>query len=248
MKQPSGWIELPPITPGIKPNRLLVFLPGESSAECFTPVALAWQLKFPSAVCIILQPPHKASLWWEKHSSRRQAAPNCAMAVARQIRAQQRELGLIASQTTVIGFAQGATIALELARSSTATQVSDQPRSSDQMRSATPIENWQSKENDQSQVCSIVVAYAAQLARPLLADERVPCSVHLIHGDLDHRVPAIYGHQAYRSLKAAGADVTWDLIADSAHTIGQDGIIVGTMRAMQRIFRGRSKGRVPTLH
>lgn len=242
MKQPSGWIELPPITEGIKPNRLLVFLPGESSAELFTPVALAWQLKFPSAVCIILQPPHKASLWWEKHSSRRDAAPSCAKAVARQIRAQQRELGLIASQTTVIGFAQGATIALELARSSRAAELSDEHPS------ATEALHKHPTAIPQAQVCSIVVAYAAQLARPLLADERVPCSVHLIHGDLDHRVPAIYGHQAYKSLKAAGADVTWDLIADTAHTIGQDAIIVGTMRAMQRIFRGRSKGRAPTLH
>jgi len=242
MKQPSGWIELPPITEGIKPNRLLVFLPGESSAELFTPVALAWQLKFPSAVCIILQPPHKASLWWEKHSSRRDAAPACAKAVARQIRAQQRELGLIASQTTVIGFAQGATIALELARSSRAAELSDEHPS------ATEALHKHPTAIPQAQVCSIVVAYAAQLARPLLADERVPCSVHLIHGDLDHRVPAIYGYQAYKSLKAAGADVTWDLIADTAHTIGQDAIIVGTMRAMQRIFRGRSKGRAPTLH
>ncbi|MFM7503656.1 MAG: hypothetical protein ACKO4P_09915 [Betaproteobacteria bacterium] len=242
MKQPSGWIELPPITEGIKPNRLLVFLPGESSAELFTPVALAWQLKFPSAVCIILQPPHKASLWWEKHSSRRDAAPACAKEVARQIRAQQRDLGLIASQTTVIGFAQGATIALELARSSRAAELSDEHPS------ATEALHKHPTAIPQAQVCSIVVAYAAQLARPLLADERVPCSVHLIHGDLDHRVSAIYGHQAYRSLKAAGADVTWDLIADTAHTIGRDAIIVGTMRAMQRIFRGRSKGRAPTLH
>jgi len=242
MKQPSVWIELPPITEGIKPNRLLVFLPGESSAELFTPVALAWQLKFPSAVCIILQPPHKASLWWEKHSSRRDAAPACAKAVARQIRAQPRELGLIASQTTVIGFAQGATIALELARSSRAAELSDEHPS------ATEALHKHPTAIPQAQVCSIVVAYAAQLARPLLADERVPCSVHLIHGDLDHRVPAIYGHQAYRSLKAAGADVTWDLIADTAHTIGHDAIIVGTMRAMQRIFRGRNKGRAPTLH
>lgn len=244
MKQPSGWIELPPMTPGIKPNRLLVFLPGESSAELFTPVALAWQLKFPSAVCIIFQPPHKASLWWEKHSSRRDAAPACAKVVARQIRGQQHELGLIASQTTVIGFAQGATIALELARSATAAELSDERPSARQAGHTKQAVH----KHPAAQLCSIVVAYAAQLARPLLADERVPCSVHLIHGDLDHRVPAIYGHQAYKSLKAAGADVTWDLIADTAHTIGQDAIIVGTMRAMQRIFRGRSKGRAPTLH
>ncbi|MEY3184068.1 MAG: Phospholipase/Carboxylesterase [Pseudomonadota bacterium] len=142
----------------------------------------------------------------------------------------------------MIGFAQGATIALELARSSRAAELSDEHPS------ATEALHKHPTAIPQAQVCSIVVAYAAQLARPLLADERVPCSVHLIHGDLDHRVPAIYGHQAYKSLKAAGADVTWDLIADTAHTIGQDAIIVGTMRAMQRIFRGRSKGRAPTLH
>jgi predicted esterase len=176
-----------------------------------------------------VQPPLGDASWWERHRSRRDAAASCARLVARQIQDQQRLLGLLASQTTVIGFAQGATVALELVRRST-------------------LEEAHEDSGPSTSLCSVVVAYAAQLARPLLAHERVDGSVHLIHGDLDHRVPAIYGHQAYRSLKAAGADVTWDLLADATHTIGQDGVIVGTMRALHSIFRGRSKGRVTTLH
>ena len=230
MKNSTAWIELPPINQKHAPSRLLVFLPGDqSSAESFAPVAIAWQLKFPSALCMILQPPLGDGLWWEKHRSRRDAAASCARLVALQVQDQQRLLGLLASQTALIGFAQGATVALELIRRSTRGQAHQDEAS------VLPL-------------CSIVVAYAAQLARPLLAHEHVDCSVHLIHGDLDHRVPAIYGQQAYRSLKAAGADVTWDLLADATHTIGQDGVIVGTMRALHSIFRGRSKGRVTTLH
>ncbi|MBM3339400.1 MAG: hypothetical protein FJY62_05355, partial [Betaproteobacteria bacterium] len=129
----------------------------------------------------------------------------------------------------LIGFSQGGTVALELARRTRPEPDAD----------ATGLD---------LPVCSIVVAYAAQLARPLSAHESVVCSVHLIHGDLDHRVPSIYGQQAYKSLKAAGADVTLDLLADSTHTIEQHGVIVGTMRAMQSIFRGRRKGQVPTQH
>lgn len=229
MDRSTQWLELPPITQGIKPNRLLIFLPGESSAELFTPVAIAWQLKFPSAICIILQPPLRNSLWWGKGHSRRDAAPACAREVARNVQHHQQAFGLLASQTALIGFSQGGTVALELARRTRPELDAD----------GTGLD---------LPVCSIVVAYAAQLARPLSAHESVVCSVHLIHGDLDHRVPSIYGQQAYKSLKAAGADVTLDLLADSTHTIGQDGVIVGTMRAMQSIFRGRRKGQVPTLH
>lgn len=229
----KDWIELAPIHAPESPKRLLVFLPGsQTSAESFAPVALAWQLKFPSALCMILQPPLKAGLWWERHRHRRQAAPACAAEVTKMIRCRQQQLALEASQTTVVAFAQGATVALELARRSK-TGAFDQDAQS---------------QTYQRPVCSIVVAYAAQLAKPLLADECISCSIHLIHGDLDHQVPASYGLQAYRSLKAAGAEVTWDLLADSIHTIGQDAVIVGTMRAMQSIFRGRSKGVIPTLH
>ena len=241
----NDWIELPPIQSQVCPKRLLVFLPGgQSSADSFAPVAVAWQLKFPSASCMIMQPPVRSALWWESHQHRRHAAPACAVEVSKLIRHRQDQLMLDASQTIVVAFAQGATVAIELARRTKHELVH---RGESNCHDKSLHQDLQDAINSKP-VCSMVVAYAAQLARPLLAHEYLSCSIHLIHGDLDHQVPSSYGFQAFRSLKAAGAEVTWDLLADAVHTIGQDAVIVGTMRAMQSIFRGRRKGVAPTLH
>jgi len=224
-----SWIELPPIVERHQPNRLLVFLPGDGAcAQSFSPVAIAWQLKFPGALGVILQPPLPGNAWWPSGNEVRSGARSAGRGVAQQIRSLQALWHLLPSQTAVIAFAQGATLALELARASG----SRAGRESGAERA----------------ICALVVAYAARLAGPILAHESVSCTVHLVHGDLDHRVPYVFGQQAYRSLKAAGADVTWDLLADAAHTIGQEGVIVGTSRAMQSIFRGRSRQAPPTLH
>jgi predicted esterase len=217
-----SWIELPPIAEWHQPSRLLVFLPGDGAcAESFSPVAIAWQLKFPGALGVILQPPLRGNAWWPSSNEARFGARSASRGVAQQIRSLQALWGLLPSQTAVVAFAQGAILALELARAS-GSRTGREPGA-------------------EPGTCAFVVAYAARLAGPILAHESITCTVHLIHGDLDHRVPYIFGHQAYRSLKAAGADVTWDLLADAAHTIGQEGVIVGTARAMQSIFKGRSR-------
>ena len=39
--------------------------------------------------------------------------------------------------------------------------------------------------------------------------------------------------------------MTLDINADGAHTIGQEGVILGTTRVLQTIFRGRQR---PTRH
>lgn len=224
-----SWIELPPIAKRHQPNRLLVFLPGDGAcAESFSPVAIAWQLKFPGALGVILQPPLRGNAWWPSNSETRSGARNAARAVAQQIRSLQSLWHLLPSQTAVIAFAQGAMLALELARA--------------------PGSGAEGGPGAETRTSALVVAYAARLAGPILVHESISCTIHLIHGDLDHRVPYVFGQQAYRSLKAAGADVTWDLLADAAHTIGQEGVIVGTTRAMQSIFRGRSRQAPPTLH
>ncbi|MBN9426380.1 MAG: alpha/beta fold hydrolase [Burkholderiales bacterium] len=118
------WLELPPISPSA-PGRLLVFLHGAGSTpEVFAPVAIAWQLKFPGATAVILNAPHESSTaqgrdWFDPSGISTDRAPRVQQAsdeVAQQLATLRRDTGLTAQQTVVIGFSQGATVALELAR------------------------------------------------------------------------------------------------------------------------------------
>ena len=212
------WLELPPQSPRA-PRRLLVFLHGAgSSAEAFAPIALAWQLKFPGATAAILEALRAGSLdrgrdWFDSRGVSADRQPRiedaCAV-VAQRLEALQRTTGIDGSRTIVVGFSQGATVALELARSHAA-------------------------------LASIVVSYAGQLARPIAPDERVAPTIHLLHGEFDSLVPAVHAERAYRGLSAAGADVTLDIAADEAHSIGQAMVNLGTTRVLQTLFRGRTR-------
>jgi len=217
------WLELPPISANA-PRRLLVFLHGAgSSPETFAPVAIAWQLKFPGATAVLLQGLRRFGTvadWFDP--SRRDARGALRLdevvgTVGERIAGLQSTLGIGPAETVAIGFGQGATLALELARA-------------------------------RPGVASIVVAYAARLARPLDGDERVDATVHLIHGEFDSVVPAVHAGRAYRGLRALGTDVTLDIVEDEAHTIGQEMVNLGTTRVMQTVFRGRARARRPTLH
>lgn len=120
------WLELPPIST-TAPSRLLVFLHGAgSSPEAFAAIAIAWQLKFPGAHAIILQGQPVAepagSAWYEwfdanaSAEQRRDLAQASAAEVARRIRHLQNTLEIGAERTILIGFSQGATVALEVCR------------------------------------------------------------------------------------------------------------------------------------
>jgi phospholipase/carboxylesterase len=116
------WLELPPISGGV-PKRLLVFLHGAGSTpEAFAPVAIAWQLKFPGATAAVMQGLRslgEGADWFDTHDrdERGQARIDEARdAVAARITRLQRTLGLDAARTVLVGFGQGATLALELAR------------------------------------------------------------------------------------------------------------------------------------
>jgi phospholipase/carboxylesterase len=217
------WLELPPIS-GTAPRRLLVFLHGGgSSPETFAPIAVAWQLKFPGATAVLLQGLDQRSqgAYWfdpvEQHDARREQVATAAAQVATRIDTLQQTLGLAGTDTVLIGFSQGATVALEVARA-------------------------------RPEQASIVVAYAGRLSRPIRPNEQVASTVHLIHGEFDSIVPAVHSTRAYSGLRAAGADVTLDIVADEAHTIGQELVSLGTTRVMQTLFRGRSPARRPTMH
>jgi phospholipase/carboxylesterase len=119
------WLELPPIS-ATAPNRLIVFLHGAgSSAERFAPIAIAWMLKFPSATGAILHALKPASVgsggdWFDGLGAGDALAPRVILAgqqLAHRIEALQRTAGVGPESTVVVGFSQGATLALELARS-----------------------------------------------------------------------------------------------------------------------------------
>ena len=212
------WLELPPHSTQA-PRRLLVFLHGAgSSVEAFAPIALAWQLKFPGATAAILEALRAGSLsqgkdWFDARGVPSERQPRIADAcavVAGRLEAVQRATGIDGARTVVVGFSQGATIALELARSHAA-------------------------------LASIVVSYAGQLARPITDGERIAATIHLLHGEFDSLVPAVHAQRAWRGLSAAGADVTLDIAADQAHSIGQEMVNLGTARVLQTLFRGRSR-------
>lgn len=118
------WIELAPYN-GRKPERLLVFLHGAGSTpETFTPLALAWQFKFTSAAAIVLQGLQPGSTghgfdWFSMSTDRdlrTRDACDAAVEVSRRIEQAQHNMGLDADRTTVVGFSQGANLALEIAR------------------------------------------------------------------------------------------------------------------------------------
>ncbi len=116
------WLELPPISASA-PRRLMVFLHGAgSSPETFAPVAIAWQLKFPGATAVLLQGLRRLAQGadWFDGAARDARGPagvdGATREVADRIEGLQRQLGLDGSDTVLVGFGQGATMVLELAR------------------------------------------------------------------------------------------------------------------------------------
>jgi phospholipase/carboxylesterase len=118
------WLELPAMSPSA-PARLLVFLHGAGSRpEAFAPVAIAWQLKFPGATVAILQAPRPGAGgygfdWYDSEGTpaeRLARADDAARDVVSRVRALQQHCGLDAARTVLIGFSQGATVALQALR------------------------------------------------------------------------------------------------------------------------------------
>lgn len=107
------------------PHRLLVFLHGAgSSPEAFAPVAIAWQLKFPGATAAILEAFRPGSLrqgkdWFDGSGvafERIARIDHACDELERRLAEVQRSTGVRPESTIVVGFSQGATMALALAR------------------------------------------------------------------------------------------------------------------------------------
>jgi phospholipase/carboxylesterase len=215
MRDDEVWIELPPINPAAR-RRLIVFLHGRgSSAQQFAPVGIAWQLKFPGAVGVLMNARRaaggRARKWFAQRplEGRAERIDAAVEEFRTRLALVQAEQDIGPEATMLVGFGQGATVALEAIRG--------------QARAP----------------ASIVVAYAARLARPVRPGERVDAAIHLVHGTHDSLVPLAHARQARRGLAAAGARVTLDILADGVHSIDQEMVNLGTLRAMQTVFRGR---------
>ncbi len=118
------WLELPPIS-AQAPRRLLVFLHGAGSRpEVFAPIAVSFQLKFPGATAAILQglqpsPARDGLDWFDARgvaADRVERVDQATRAVATRLLALQQAAQVGSEQTVLVGFSQGATVALELAR------------------------------------------------------------------------------------------------------------------------------------
>ena len=115
-------IELPPLN-AAAPARLLVMLHGAGSGPGeLVPAALAWQLKLRRARVLLLRAPFDAGtparrFWADPacYPVTAQAIRSAAEHIRPRIETARRALGLDRGQVCVIGFSQGASVALELA-------------------------------------------------------------------------------------------------------------------------------------
>lgn len=218
------WLELPPIS-ATAPRRLIVFLHAAGSTpELLAPVAIAFQLKFPGATVVLLQGLRDAAVgdarreWFDAAATDREADIDQAVdQVAQRLHAVQQAASVAPRDTVLVGFSQGATVALELLRRHPGA-------------------------------ASILIGYAARLARPLRDGERLAATVHLIHGEHDSIVPLAHARRAFRGLQALGIQATLDVVAGVAHGIDQDLVNLGTWRLMRTLFRGRARRVPPVLH
>lgn len=112
---------LPTLT-GEAPRRLVVMLHGAgSSAGAIVSAGIAWQLKLRSAQALLPQAPFAGAeghrYWVDpfEYPVSSEAIEQAAERVRSRIQAQQARLGISADATLLVGFSQGASVALELA-------------------------------------------------------------------------------------------------------------------------------------
>ncbi len=118
-------VTLPPLSASA-PRRLLVGLHGAGSSPAeFAPVAQAFQRKLTGATALLLHGPAAAagglgSDWFDARGTAEDRVGRIGRAAdeaARRIARAQAQAGLLPVETILIGFSQGATLALEIARS-----------------------------------------------------------------------------------------------------------------------------------
>ena len=194
------------------PKRLLVMLHGAgSSPGAIVSAAIAWQLKFRSAQALLLQAPHAGpdgQHYWVDPAEY-PVNPASIAAAADEARAR------IETRQAALGLPAKDTLVVGISQgASVALEMTfaDEP------------------------CAAITIGYAARLYRVPAPDDRAAGQIHLLHGGADSVVPAVYGEIAYRRLRAAGAQVSLDLLPDEGHSVGQMLINRGTQHAMNWMF------------
>jgi phospholipase/carboxylesterase len=222
----SLWIELAPPS-GAAPKRLIVVLHDAlGNADQMLAIGVAWQLKFPAALIAILDAPTivsgKKRYWYPPGLAREliQAALEASLTHLRQVSdSLLTQHALLANDMLIVGFGQGADLALEFVR------------------------------QDALGNTAITVAYAGRLLRPIGPQEALSARIHLLHGQSNSLIPVQFAQKAQQQLEAAGARVTLDVIEELGHDIDQDMINLSTWRAMRSVFDGRKKlAAKPLLH
>lgn len=177
---------------------LLLFHGVGSRAEDLAPLGQALASQRPNAWVISVRSPDRSDLGqgWQWFSvqgvteANRPARVSSAMpAFVERIRAWQSETGVGPLNTTLLGFSQGAIMALE------STQLSGASRHA-----------------------ARVVAIAGRFAQaPRIKPENV--AVHLLHGEQDQVMPIGLAVEAERELRSLGALPTLDRFAGLGHGI-----------------------------
>src|SRR5690606_9505224 len=118
MRDDEVWIELPPISPAAR-RRLIVFLHGRgSSAQQFAPVGIAWQLKFPGAAGVLMNA-RRGAAGHARNWFAQRPLEGRAERIDAAVEEFRGRLGLVQAEqrigpeaTMLVGFGQGATVAL----------------------------------------------------------------------------------------------------------------------------------------
>lgn len=177
---------------------LLLFHGVGSSAEDLAPLGQALASQQPSAWVISIRSPDRSDLsqgwqWFSvqgvNEANRLGRVASAMPAFVERIRAWQSATGVAPLNTTLVGFSQGAIMALE------STQLSCVSRNA-----------------------ARVVAIAGRFAQPpRINPENV--AVHLLHGEQDQVMPIRLAMEAERELLSLGASPTLDRFAGLGHGI-----------------------------
>ena len=177
---------------------LLLFHGVGSNAEDLVPLGQALASQCPNAWVISIRSPERSDLgqgwqWFSvqgvTEANRPERVASAMPAFLERIRAWQSETVVSPANTTLVGFSQGAIMALE------STQLSDASRHA-----------------------ARVVAIAGRFAQPpRYKPENV--AVHLLHGEQDHVMPIRLAMEAEQALRSLGASPTLDRFAGLGHGV-----------------------------
>lgn len=179
---------------------VLLFHGVGSTAADLVPVGTAIANAHPDAMVVSVDAPHPSTLgrgreWFSVvgiTEENRPARIASALPLFLDTLAHwQQEAGVPATKTALVGFSQGAIMALE---------------STQAQREALPAAR--------------IVALAGRLATPARRAPP-GLHVHLVHGDADEVVPSRYSRDAARELRDLGVDVSLDLLPGLGHGIDQ---------------------------